>query len=984
MNHALWRSLEQAAADPLFLARAAQEFPGLARALREPLERRQVLKLMAAAFVMTGLAGCGDSTFGENLIPAVKMPPNIIPGLPNFYTTAHVLDGYATGIVVEHMMGRPIKVAGNPKHPASLGAIDVFAQAQLLDFYDPDRAAQINERGIPSDAQRLQLALDAERQRLARTRGAGLRILTGTITSPTLARQLTELRAKYPEAQWVQWEPLGRDALRQGAIAAYGKAVEVIAHLDRVDVLLGIDSDLLSTAPGRLRHTRDFASRRNPSRTATMSRIYAVEPTPTLLGSVADHRFVAGPSELPHLMAALGAGSLHAPPSAPAPSWVGAVVADLKAAQGRAFVHVGAQQPPEMHAWAHAMNEALGGRGTTYELIEPVASAPSSDQTGSLRALVADMRAGHVTHLLMIDSNPVYGAPATFGFAEALKQVPFSLALANTTDETARSSTWYVPRTHDWESWSDARAYDGTVTLLQPQALPLFGGMSAHELLSLYLDAALISAEESVRLTWMPRLDGDFMQGWAQALANGVVAGTASDISDVRLRPPAVDRLVGEATAEVQLDTAPGVMEPHGTVTAVGLAPDSVLTILFRADPSLWDGRFANNPWLQELPRPLTKLVWDNPLLIAPALAQRLQLTNGDCVRLSINDSSVVAPVWILPGQAPECVTALLGSGRLAAGSIGNAIGVDYYPLTGVKGSASLKKQKERVDLASTVHHNLLMQAPDEVLRHGTLAQFRANPHFAAGQSAEPHLYRTVPPGPAAWAMSVDLNGCIGCNACIIACQAENNIPVVGKTQVLNEREMHWLRIDRYFEGEPEAPESFFQPVLCMHCEEAPCENVCPVGATVHDSEGLNVMVYNRCVGTRFCSNNCPYKVRRFNFFGYGDEQHRPPQSWNPDVTVRARGVMEKCSYCVQRIAEARIVADRESLPVGDVKTACQAACPAQVFTFGNLADPDSEVSTRKRSPLDFAMLESQATRPRTTYEALVRNPNPAIKERGS
>ena len=391
--------------------------------------------------------------------------------------------------------------------------------------------------------------------------------------------------------------------------------------------------------------------------------------------------------------------------------------------------------------------------------------------------------------------------------------------------------------------------------------------------------------------------------------------GTASAKSDVRLR--------GDA----------------GQVTPPAPA-DAALTVLFRPDPSLWDGRFANNAWLQELPRPLTKLVWDNPLMIAPDLAKRMQLENGDRVRLAIGEASVIAPVWIMPGQAPDCVTALLGSGRRAAGTIGNGSGFDYYPLTGLDGPVTLRKDKGRAELASTVHHNLLLETPPEILRHGTLAEFVANPRFAANEQSEPHIYRTVPPGPAAWAMSVDLNSCIGCNACVVACQAENNIPVVGKSQVLHEREMHWLRIDRYFEGDADAPESFFQPVLCMHCEQAPCEIVCPVGATVHDSEGINAMVYNRCVGTRFCSNNCPYKVRRFNYFGYGNEQHRPAESWNPDVTVRGRGVMEKCTYCIQRIAEARIVADRDSRPVGEVKTACQTACPTQAFTFGNLADP--------------------------------------------
>jgi MoCo/4Fe-4S cofactor protein with predicted Tat translocation signal len=959
-SNKLWRSLEQAADDPAFLEHAAREFPGLAATLAEPLGRRQVLRLMAASIVLSGFAGC-DSKFGGNLIPAVTVPPNIVPALPNFYATAHVLDGYASGVVVKHIMGRPVKVDGNPEHPASLGAIDVYAQAQLLDFYDPDRAAEIIRRGNPADRANLDAALARERASLALRQGANLRILTGSVTSPTLIARIEAVQRQYPDAQWIQWDPISRDAPQHASRLAYGQSLEMIAHLDKADVVLAIDGDLLSSAPGRLRYARDFAGRRNPSRTASMSRVYAIEPTPTLIGSVADHRFIAGPAEMRRIVMALAAGVLQDTPAVSAPTWVGPLVADLKAARGRVLVHVGAAQPAEVHAVAHVMNEALGARGATYDLIEP-AARQAALQTDAMQALIADMNAGRVSHLLIIDSNPVYTSPSSWGFAEALERIPFCVALARHADETARATTWFVPQTHDWETWSDARAYDGTVTLLQPQALPLYGGLSALEMLGLYLNAPPVSTEQSVRQTWLGHLGGASPDGWSDALTHGFVPGTASAPSNVRLRSAA---------------TAAGATAAGAT--SAGASGDA-LTLLLRADPNLWDGRFANNPWLQELPRPLTKVVWDNPLLIAPALAAGMQLTNGDCVRLAIGKTSVVAPVWIMPGQAPDCITALLGSGRRAAGTVGDGIGIDFYPVAGLKGPVVLRKEKERVDLASTVHHNLLMETPPEILRHGTLAQFLADPHFAANERSEPHLYRTVPPGPAAWAMSIDLNACIGCNACIVACQAENNISVVGKAQVLREREMHWLRIDRYFEGEPEAPESFFQPVLCMHCEEAPCENVCPVGATVHDSEGLNVMVYNRCVGTRFCSNNCPYKVRRFNFYGYAEEQHRPAQSWNPDVTVRARGVMEKCSYCIQRVAEARIVADRESRPVGEVRTACQNACPTQAFTFGNLADPQSDVAHRKRSPLDFAMLEKQSTRPRTTYEALVRNPNPAIK----
>lgn len=963
----LWRSLEEAAARPEFLEQVSREFPGLAASLAEPIhrdaidgeaiDRRQALKLMGAALVMSGMAAC-DSKFGENLIPAVKVPPNIIPAVPNFYATAHVLDGYATGVTVRHNMGRPVRVDGNVNHPASLGAIDVFAQAELLGFYDPDRAAAITEKGIPSDRVALQRVLASQRAMLAADKGRGFRILTGSITSPTLARQMDDLLERYPEARWIRWEPVSRDAIRQGAKLAYGRAVESVPRLGRADILVSIDGDLLDASPGRLRHARELASRRNPARGVSMSRVYAIETTPTLLGASADHRFITSARELPHIVALmardlLGSGA-GAGDSTAAPRWLAPLIEDMKAAPGRVYVHVGATQPAELHALAHAMNEALGARGATFELIDSPVYGSSQEQ--SLRELIADMEARRVRSLLIIDSNPVYAAPAAWGFAQALSRVELSIALAGRADETAQSATWFVPKAHDWECWSDARAFDGTATILQPQSLPLYGGVSAHELLGLYVGFDAASPEQLVRETWQSESAGDFEHRWRDSLASGVVRGSAAAKSDAAIRA---------GTAQL-------------SPPELGAAAPA-LTVLLRPDPALWDGRYANNPWLQELPRPLTKLVWDNPLLIAPALARELGLANGDVARLTLAEASISAPVWILPGQAPDCITALIGSGRRSAGAIGNGAGVDFYPLAGLTGAATLQKTSGRVQLASTVHHNLLLETPAEILRHGTLAQYRANPRFAASEEAEPHLYRTVPPGPAAWAMSIDLNACIGCNACVIACQQENNIPVVGKREVLREREMHWLRIDRYFEGSADAPESFFQPVLCMHCEQAPCENVCPVGATVHDSEGLNVMVYNRCVGTRFCSNNCPYKVRRFNFFGYARAQHRPPESWNADVTVRARGVMEKCSYCIQRIAEARIAADRESRPVGEVKTACQSACPAQAFSFGNLAVADSEVSRRKMSPLNFAMLEKQNTRPRTSYEALVRNPNPAL-----
>jgi molybdopterin-containing oxidoreductase family iron-sulfur binding subunit len=949
-----WRNLDQLADDPLFVARAAQEFPSLAEALAVPSDRRRVLKLMAAALAMGGLGGCDVGAPGGHLIPAVRVPPNIIPGLPNYYSTANVVDGYATGVVVEHQMGRPIKVEGNPQHPASLGATDVFAQAQVLDFYDPDRSAAIAVHGQPADRQNLQTALLTQRAKIAESRGAGFRILTGTVTSPTLATQLDLLLSRYPEARWHQWEPVSRSNVWKGASLAYGAPVEIVPNLNATDVILAIDSDLLDSAPGHVRFARDFAIRRNPTRTHNMSRLYAVELTPTLTGSVADHRFIVGPRELHQVVAGIAAAILQNSSPSGTPDWADKVAADLAANLGRALVHVGPHQPPETHALVHAINEKLGARGATLELVEPVAHTPV-DQAASLNELVDDMQAGKVTALLIIDGDPVYAAPGALGFANAMKKVEFSLSLTSTPNQTSDAAVWAVPMAHAWETWSDARAYDGTASILQPQALPLYDGMSVHTMLALFSDPSPPAVFDLVQATWKSRMGGNFAQAWHDALANGVVPDTACPKSKVSLR----------SNAGHQAPAAP---------------PDQPLTILFRPDPHLWDGRYANNAWLQELPRPLTKLTWDNPLLISPELARNLKLHNGDQVHLSAGGANMTVPIWIMPGQSPDCVVALLGFGRRQVGSVGEDAGFDFYPLTGRTDAPSLEKAAGHTDLASTDHHNLIFNAAGDIVRHGTLIEYGKDPHFLSSGEQEPHLYRWKPKGPAAWAMSVDLNACIGCNACVVACQAENNIPVVGKQEVIHEREMHWLRIDRYYEGDPDSPDSYFQPMLCMQCEQAPCEVVCPVGATVHDSEGLNVMVYNRCVGTRFCSNNCPYKVRRFNYFAYAKEEHRPPEARNPDVTVRARGVMEKCTFCLQRVAEARISADRENRPVGEVKTACQAACPTQALTFGNMADPDTEVAKRKQSPLDYALLADQNTHPRVTYEGRIRNPNPSIE----
>ena len=938
-------------ARPEDVERIAREFPSLAASLKCPETRRQVLRLMAASLALGGLTACDPSAPDRRYVSAVTQAPDIIPGLPNRYATALLDGGTAAGIVVKQDMGRPIKVEGNPRHPGSLGATSIHGQAMILDFYDPDRSAGVLRNGSVTAWQTLLAASLEQRSKLATTQGAGLRVLTGRVMSPTLGAAIDALLHRYAQAGWHQWEPISRDNVQRGIQLAYGQQLDLLPHVQAADVILALDSDLISGAPGHLRHARDFASRRNPVR-AKMSRVYAAEPAPTLIGGAADHRFIAGPREMAAVLHGLAGAILGGGTSGDTPPWLAPVAADLQAAGPRAFVHAGPDLPPEAHALVHQINERLGGRGTTWDLIPAVAYRPQ-DEAASLQALIADMLAGQVSCLLILDANPVYAAK---GFADALRHVPFSVSTAPAPDETARATTWYVPQAHLFETWGDARAHDGTVAIQQPQALPLYGGHSPLEVLALFADGAPVDAHAAVRATWRDRLDE---AAWQDALANGVIPGTASAVVADKPLP-----------AQTPPPLAPSPMPPG-----------SKLALLIRPDPNLLDGRHANNPWLQELPRPPGKIVWDNPLLLAPATAGRLKLVNGDVVELTVGTARIEAPVWVQPGQAEDCVVAWLGGGRTSAGEVGNGVGVDVTPLRGIDAAPTLRPTGKHVQIASTDHHNVLEvdgDLVDEVVRHGTLAAFAADRDFLRDKSALPSIYHRSRGSGVAWGMSVDLNACIGCNACVIACQSENNVPVVGKEQVLIGREMHWLRIDRYYEGPAENPDSYLQPMLCMHCEDAPCEPVCPVEASIHDSEGLNLQVYNRCIGTRFCSNNCPYKVRRFNFGAWAAEEPRPPISRNPEVSVRQRGVMEKCTFCVQRIAEARIAHDRDGVPE-QVVTACQAACPTQVFTFGDINDPTAEVTRRKQSPLDYALLREQNTHPRLTYEARIRNRNPDV-----
>jgi molybdopterin-containing oxidoreductase family iron-sulfur binding subunit len=970
---AYWRSLDELADTEDFREFLHREFPEKASEWTgDGVSRREFLKVMSASFALAGLAACTRQPT-EEIVPYGAHPPEeLIPGRPLFYATAVPRNGYAIGVLAESHMGRPTKIEGNPEHPASLGAAGIFAQASLLTLYDPDRSQVVLERrGI----QTWGAFLGNLRDRLATQKGkagSGLRLLTGTATSPALMEQIRAVLKAYPEARWHAHEPVGSDNARAGARLAFDDEVETHYRLDGADVVLSLDSDFLAWGPGSLRYARDFASRRGADR---MNRLYVLETSPTITGSMADHRLARRAGEIAAFAAAL-AGRLGIPADAASASaegvsdgdgetarWLDAVAADLLSHEGRSLVTAGETLPAPVHLLVHAMNERLGNTGRTVIHTEPVAGGPAS-HADSLRELVEEMRAGRVDVLLMAGVNPVYAAPADLGFAEALKAVAFSAHLGLYADETARLAAWHVPQAHPLEAWSDGRAYDGTATILQPLIAPLYGGKSVHELLAAVLEDFGRSPREIVRETWM-RNGLATEDAWQIALHDGLVKETAFPRKTVRL------------TREASRFRIPP--DPPGR---------DGLDLTFRPDPTVWDGEWSNNGWLQELPKPLSKLTWDNAAYVAPAAAERFGLDNGDVVRLTAGGLSLEAPVWIQPGQDAGSVTIHLGYGRTAAGRVGTGLGFDAYALrrSGAlwsAGGAALETTGRRMKLASTQKHQSMEGR--HLVRVGSLEEFEKDPEFVRRYDHGPKgsLYPRVESPGYAWGMSIDLNACIGCNACVVGCQSENNIPVVGKNEVLLGREMHWIRLDTYYAGGLDDPEAYFQPVPCMHRENAPCEVVCPVAATVHSSEGLNDMVYNRCIGTRYCSNNCPYKVRRFNFLQYSDKETPSLKLLNnPNVTVRMRGVMEKCTYCVQRINAARITAKKEDRPIrdGEIRTACQSACPTGAIVFGDIKDEGSEVSRTKADPRSYGILTELNTNPRTTYQARLRNPNAALE----
>jgi len=982
----LWQSLEQLSDTPESRKFLENEFPSIpARKVdaSDGVNRRDVLKLMAASAAMAGLGACTKLPT-EKIVPYVRPPEEIIPGRPLFYATSIPQSGVAAGVLVESHMGRPTKMEGNSEHPGSLGGTDAFTQASILNMYDPDRSQVVLNEGRVSTWEDFAQGMPLK--------SAGIRLLTKTLTSPTLGVQIHELLTRFPEAKWHQYEPCGCDSSREGARLAFGKVVNSVYHFDQADVVVALDADFLVNGPGHARYAREFASRRDLAAgpDSKLNRLYVVESMATSTGVVADHRLPLRSSDVEvfarQLAAAAGVAvpqSANASVKIPA-GWVEAVARDLTAHRGSSLVVVGENQPPFVHALAHALNASFGNVGKTVTYIESIEVNPVN-QLASLEDLVNDLNAGKVELLVILGGNPVYDAPADLNFATALQKATTRVHSGLYNDETAELCHWHVPAAHFLESWSDARAYDGTASILQPLIQPLYDAHTPHQIIGLFTGDAGKSDHDLVYDYWQsqrPEKGRAFEVFWETSLHDGLLAGTVFPAISVAVRP--------DWTSQA------------GAASASG-GDAGAMEIVFRPDPTIGDGEYSNNSWLQECPKPVTRITWDNAAMISPTTAQLTGLTTGDYIKLHLNDRYMEAGVFVVPGHADNSVTMHLGYGRRRAGSIGTGPGFDGYLLryssspwiaTGLRIEKTDKKyyfasmqQQNTIDVEGHAEEEESTNAfARDLVRIATMDEFRKNPAFAQLPEEVEEKDLTIYPGfkydGYSWGMSIDLNRCIGCNACVVACQSENNIAVLGKEQVMRGRIMQWIRIDTYFRGDLDNPETYYEPMPCMQCENAPCEYVCPVGATTHSPEGLNDMTYNRCVGTRYCSNNCPYKVRRFNFYLFSD--YTTPSLYgvrNPNVTVRSRGVMEKCTYCVQRINAAKIKSEEENRTVhdGEIVTACQQACPAEAIIFGDINDKSSRVSKLKAQKRDYGLLEELNTRPRTTYLARVKNPNPEM-----
>ena len=1013
-----WKSLAELEQSPEFLELAAREFA--APLDHEPPNspgRRRFMQIMGASMSLAGLDACRWRE--DKILPLSRRPEGTIPGSSRYFATAMELNGNAVGLYASSYDGRPIKIEGNPLHPDSLGAASAFHQASVLGLYDPDRSDSVCTRA--GGARKASSWAEFEKslgELLASARtngGAGLRVLSERSSSPTLAEQKRRLLGVFPQAKWVTYEPTASDGPRAGSVLSFGKAYRTHYAFEAARVVVTLDADVVHpNFPAGLSNARALGHARAPE-SGEMSRVYAIESAVTLTGGVSDHRLAlkstlikpvaayldallsAKASALPELGAAQDKPAAEFLKDAKVSKFLDAVAADLLANIGKSVVAVGPHQPAEVHALAHRLNALLGNVGRTVFYTEDTTAEAQSDAL-SLKALTDELNAGKVDTLLVLGGNPVFNAPADFGFGDALAKAKTSIHLSLYEDETTQRASWHLPAAHYLESWGDALSWNGTLSIVQPLIAPLHGGKSALEIVAMFAGNPTPDALALVRATH-PELGGE--HAWRKALADGIVAGTTAAFAEPKLSP-----LAKLPLSEAELGATGG--------------GNGKLELVFGIDPKIVDGRFANNAWLQELPESMTKLTWDNAVFISPRTAKELGVNDADSVTLSVSGKQLTLLALIAPGHADGSLRITLGHGRTNAGHVGGLVSENIDP---VGGNAYAIRSSEGYEIASGVSVQSNGTVPyrvsstqdiytvgeigqqgtqerlPELVREGTVEELKKDPKFIDEiVEHNPLLSLWVPPvsyDGHKWGMSIDMNKCIGCSACVTACQAENNIPVVGKKNVAMGREMLWLRVDRYYKGTPEEAEVSFQPIPCQQCENAPCEQVCPVGATMHSHEGLNDMVYNRCIGTRYCSNNCPYKVRRFNYFNYnidtiGVTPYTPTDDpkakvkamvFNPEVTVRSRGVMEKCTFCVQRIQNVKIKAKNVKQPIADgqIKTACQQTCPTGAIVFGDLNDGAAQVTALQKLPRSYALLGELNNRPRVQYLARIKNPNPAL-----
>lgn len=1001
-----WKSLNELAQNKEYKKFAEREFPEDATELTDQVSRRSFLRVMGASIALAGFASCRKPV--QKILPYSRQPEDMVQGVPLYYATSMPFQDTVTGLVVENNEGRPTKLEGNEDHPSSGGGTNIYNQAGILNLYDPDRS-RFPRRNGEQVSQSDFISFAAEH---FANRDQRILFIDEATSSPTQNRLKQQALQTFSNAEWVTYEPFSEDNAVEGTQIAFGQRLRTVNHYGEAEVVVAIDDDFVS--PHRHNNSVENAYRVSGKRKVastedSMSRIYCVENNYSVTGSYADHRLRLKTSEIEAFTYALASklsesvSGLSAFNGVDNPftdhEWVDALAEDLLDNQGASVVSIGNAHKPEVYAAIAAINLALGNAGNTVTYHE-LPYRENRDENQAFAEAVQELQNGSVDTVVLIGTNPVFTAPADLNFAAALDNAGTSIHLADYYDETSRACDWHVNRAHFLEMWGDGLSYTGQRSIIQPQILPLFGALSEIEFLNTIITGEESTGYDLVRETWQSFYPSDFNSRWERILHDGIEPD--SGFGDVSVS------LAGDFASAIQPE--------------LNYEPVSGIELTIQPDSTIFDGRFANNGWLQELPDPMTKISWDNVARMSPKTAESLGINpersfsrnDVPVVRISAGDETIEIAAWVLPGHADDSITLTAGYGREGIGRIADGVGVNTYPLRTTDAllyqTAEVSATGQTYDIACVQDHHSLEGR--DMIRTASIEEYKEKPDFASyksvhgyevpglkeaqeeGNEQGPISLFTETYGPydqqPQWGMSIDLNSCFGCGVCTIACQAENNIPVIGKREVSRRRIMHWIRIDRYFEGDEENPGAYHQPVPCMHCELAPCEQVCPVAATTHSEDGVNQMTYNRCIGTRYCQNNCPFKVRRFNFFNYskefltsGDDPEVIQMAMNPDVTVRFRGVIEKCTYCAQRLNRAKIEAKKETgsrKPVdGAVQTACQQACPSNAITFGDLTDQDSVISRDKRNERSYVLLEEMNVRPRTSYMAKLHNNNPGL-----